>query len=343
MTRTLYWILLATVSLFVLVGFVSPTDRHSGLNDYFASEFLEMVDGTAHRPYVTRALLPAAVRVVRSAVSPDAQESLRQFVERELPLRRLFARFHWETRGTFEYLFACLLMWLCFVFFADAMAGLALDTGDLPATLRYRSLLAAGALLILPAFWWYTSFVYDPPQMLLFALALRFLWHERWIAFAVVFIISCLNKETAVLLLPIAAWDARQRGELRERLPLLLGLGAWWLLVRGGIAWGYRGNAGSAFEFSMAHNIGWLTRGWTLTALVNVAVLALLAGFRWSEKPALMRTALLWTVVPIAVSGMFLGQLDEWRIYYEAYPAFFALAVDTLFCFAFADRYRALR
>jgi hypothetical protein len=326
-----YWALLAAVSLWMLSIFLRPALHHVGINQYERSLFVDMVEGTAYQPYVHRVLLPLVVRGASALVPEDARASLASTIRRQHYLRRAFERLYWEPEQAHRYVVAALLMVLSYVGFAHFTARLAVASAGLPDTLRTRAAVGTAALLGLPPFFIYTSFPYDPPQLFLFALALFLLATRRAGAFAALFVACCLNKETAVLLIPIWALT------MRDALPRgrYVGGVAWlsicYLAIKLSLVATFRDNPGAVAELhGLDHNAHWLTRPWTLPDVVSWSTCGFFFFFRWGEKPRFLKTAFLCILPPLVVLAFFLGYIDEWRGYYEAYPVVVALAADTV-------------
>lgn len=329
--RVTYFVALTLLSGLVLVAFLRPTPRHSGINHHYRAKFLDMVEGKAHRPYVYRTLLPTTVRVVSILVPDQCQQACADAVERHGVTTRAFSAFDWESRAAFQYLLASALMLLCFMSFGHCVVRLTEHLCDIPKTGSARILLVTGALVGLPPFLRYTSYPYDPPQLFLFTLAIYFLAVQRLKPFCIAFVFCCLNKETAVLLIPIAGLTFRNRCTSdRQYWRTMLGLVVVYVSIKFALSWLFRGNPGSIVEVHPVHNVKWLTAGWTFTDLGVTLSLAALVIFRWSEKPAFLKLSFLCVLPPLVGLALFLGYVDEWRGYYEAYPITFGLLVHSI-------------
>lgn len=322
-------LLLALASGIVLIGFLSSVEgAHVGINEYPRARFVEMVEGEAHTPYVRRALLPTLVRLARAAAPAPLEAACRELAGESGPLAAAFAEFRWESDEAFAFLVGALLMWLCFAGFAPACVRLietAFDRAFAPWSRLGLTLLALAGL---PPMFRYTSYPYDPPQLFLFALALGFAAARRLRPFVAVFVLCCLNKETALLLVPVAAiaWRHQLPTPARYR-SLLFALGAIYLVITAALAWHFRGNPGGLVELHLGHTLRTLAAGYSLAALLAALALAALLSYRWREQPAFLRQAWLAVLLPLLGLGLVLGYIDEWRAYYEAYPLTFALLV----------------
>jgi hypothetical protein len=330
--RIAYLCMLAALSGLVLASFVYPSKRHAGINSGERVRWTRMVEGSASRPYVCRVLLPMTVRVVTAVVPDRFRRACADVAQRNRLAGKVFHELGWESAAAFEFLLAACLMFLCFAGFGHCAARLTLRLCDLPDTTPARAWLAAGALLGLPAFFRYTSYPYDPPQVFLFTLALLLLARHRTGSFFAVFLACCLNKETAVLLIPLYGleYSRRHEGVSWRHLTAILGLAVVYAGTQLTIGAAFRSNPGPAVEYHLGHNLRWLMAGWTFTDLLVFATLGWLVSFRWREKPAFLRRALLCVLPPLLMLALFLGYADEWRGYYEAYPILFGLIVHSL-------------
>lgn len=331
LTKLAYSLCLGLVSGFVLLRFLTPSSAHIGINQYEAALFLDLVEGTADKPYVYRLLLPLLVRVT-SGLAPDAIHLfLRERVAGSENLEFLFRVFQWETEAALEYATATLLLWASLIGFGHVAARLV----ALGCSIRIRAgvlpLLSSALLLGLLPLFKYASYAYDPPQLFLFTMALFLLASSQLRAFSVIFVLCCLNKETALLLIPIFAWFHHKNLPRNRYLSQLTQLIASFVGTKLLLTLWFYSNRGSAVELHLLdHNLRWLLEelNWT-----HVSVIGLLLGlmlYRFKEKDRFLRIALLSTLPPLLLLTLFLGYIDEWRDYYEAYAVAFALIVDSL-------------
>lgn len=323
------WLLLALASGSVLLGFLSSVEgAHVGINEYPRARFVAMVESEAHTPYVRRALLPTLVRLARAAAPASLEAACHELAGDGGPLARAFAELRWESAEAFAFLAGALLMWLCFAGFALACVRLVEAAFERALAPWSRLGLALLALAGLPPLFRYTSFLYDPPQLFLFALALGFAAARHLRRFIAVFVLCCLNKETALLLIPVAAIAWRSHLPTRAcTRALLLALGAIYIAITAALAWHFRDNPGGLVELHLGHTLRALAKGYTLADLLAALALAALLAYRWQEQPAFLRQALLAVLLPLLALGLIFGYIDEWRGYYEAYPLALALVV----------------
>ena len=326
-----YFFLLVLISAYVLAVFLRPTPDRYGINQYKRSMFLDTVNGQAYRPFAYRVLLPITVRTVASITPQNVHETFSAFVKDHRFSLQVFTTNQWETDAAYTYFIASLLMWLSFIGFGHYTAKLTMLTLKLDETPGLRALLAVSVLLALPPFFKYTSYIYDPPQLFLFTLALYFLASDRLRAFVISFIFCVINKETAILLIPIYAVMYYKQQPRRQFLGITALLVALYLLIKLSINYAYRISPGFTVETHLLEdNFRILTYGWTFTGLLTFAVYLWLLIYKWDEKPYFLKVAFLCTFPILLGMTLLFGLIDEWRDYYEAYPAAFALIVGSL-------------
>jgi hypothetical protein len=294
MRRTFIRVLLLTVTglalgRIYLQFIVWEPYPHTGLAD--------MIAGTAYRPFVTRALTPLLIHGIGAVMG--------------WPM---------ETAAT-ALVYICMIGWLA------AMAWLA--DAVLPAmAARAAPLAAAGPVCLLFITGGYT---YDLPTLALFTLALGLLARERWNQYLALFPLIVLCRETAVLLIPVYwLWARRQRRQPVSRRSLALGLGVQvlaFVVIRGGLAWLYRGNGGATFQIHWGEHLAYLINdpAANILALALYGAALILALYRWRSQPPFLQDAAI-IIPPIFFGYWLVGYPSEIRVVLEAYPPLFLLA-----------------
>jgi hypothetical protein len=291
------------------------------------ADFPELVYGQAEKPYVARAALPLAVRVL-TAATPEA---FRNFCYRQLTGRRIVESFRWHDEYLYEYALATLLMFLCLMGFAFILRGLTRHFYNFPPILNDLGPLVAMALL--PLFFRYYSYLYDPGTLLLFTLAILFMVKKPFLWFAAGLALAALNKETSVLLIALYACHEKMK---TNQIPLAraLALGFIWLAVRAVLAYAFRDNGGVYFERHFyEHNI-WLLTKFPMAMRYTLAVVLVFFLFLrhdWREKPKFLKQGMAVTLVPLVLAGMLFGFADELRGYYEVFPFLYLLMIPSVF------------
>lgn len=313
----LKWIGRVGVALWVTTIFFT----FPGVTGYYRAGFGDMIYGRAWRPFVTRALFPVAVRYISKAI-PESFDSRVQnspvgskilstwYSPRELKKQPPLPR---------ELIVAFLLSVVCVVLLSVTMEGL-WTTMYQPAMPQAYVFSIIG-LLGLPAWFKYYSYIYDFPSLLLYTACLLMMARRQWGWYFPVFALSCLSKETTVLLIVLFAiyFIRCAASERRTYWGFICIQSLIFLAIRGWIAWVFRENPGKIVEFHLLdHNLGILTRPWSVETLVAWGTLALLCFRHYVKKPWLLRAAA-EMIVPLLILCLFFGYIDELRDYYEVY------------------------
>lgn len=162
------------------------------------------------------------------------------------------------------------------------------------------------------------SFVYDIPNVAIYATSVYAILGRRHFFFYLTFFVATLNRETSIFLLIIFfLYNFRStRGELLRVGVHCLTLLVIWLAVKGFLAWLYAENspepgtlAGGMFMWQLGANLEfWFNpKYWPgLLSILGFLWIAVLAGWKYISNPDLKRT--LWVTV-FWFAGMFLVSL----------------------------------
>lgn len=319
--------LLASVYIFAM--WILDTRQYINLNGYERARFIEMVYGTAYRPYVMRALVPFAVRLLRGLVPAGLEPFLQQDICARLPLLdKLMDYLKWEKAYLMEYAIGVVLLYASLLGFMMVLRRFARRLYEMDQ--RLADLLPIGAVLVLPIFFRRgTHYLYDFPALVLFLLGLLLLLERRWIWYYVVLILGLLNKETAILLvLPFVLHLSHkmERKRLIGHIALQMTI---FLVIKLGLFLLFRDNPGTTFENNLRWNLRVSLRPYEYGALLDVLSIVLLVGYRFVQKPLFLRQSL-WLLFPFFLSYVVGGLYSEIRVFYEIYPILFLLAFQTL-------------
>lgn len=316
----LMYLLTSATVLFVFI--VRP-----GIDGHPRASFPDMVDGTAHKPFVYRALVPACVRFM-ILVTPD---SLEERINTIFETKRTVRLLGWQKNYISHYLAALTLMLLSFVGYAWTLRRLTAHFFDFP--LFVTEMVPVGGLLILQLFFRYYSYLYDPSNLFLFSAAIVMIVTGRTAWFYVLFILATINKETSFLLVGLFLLHRLRDSERLRPLVHAVVLSMIWIVLKGGLAYLYRDHPGSFVEMHLFdHNLQVpVTHTGSLVYFLAVVTLCILViGRDWRTKPAFLRGGLLMTALPLLILHLFFGYIDELRGYYEAFPFLFLLSLPTV-------------
>lgn len=313
--RLIYTIVALLFSAIVLVIFV----QSPGINGYDRAMFGDMIYGKANKPFVCRTLLPSTVRLITFAIPKDIKTFLNHSIGEKRLVEKTFKDLRWEQEYLVEYGIALILMYLSICGFLYAIRYFFRGVFHSPG--KFVDMISLVALLGLPPFFKYYSYLYDFPTLFLFTLGLGLMVRQKWLLFLSVFLIASFNKETTILLTMIFFIHfynkKRMDKQLFERLILIQLI--IFASVRVILSFVFINNAGGFFEFHLIdHNI-LLLKSYSLSTAFTWLVISLLVFYKWSDKPSFLRRGI-WILVPPLAFGLFFGFFDELRDYYEVYP-----------------------
>ena len=303
-------IFLALATLLTVIVMTWTVSIGEGIDAYYRSRLPDMVHGTAWRPYVTRALVPIVARTAETVLPSTFATPL----------------------GDADHTLVIIIMGLSLLGFAYAVENL--SGAVFTARPLAGSLAALGALAFVPMFLYpFSRQIYDFTTLWLFTLTLACMARGQWTAFAVVFALTTINKETSILLTVVFAVHHYGRLDRAAFWRLLALQVIVFVVIRGGIGYMYRGNEGGAVEMHLFdHNQHVLEYPMEMSKRLWFLVAATAAGtWGWRQKPALLKHALLVLAPILLVMGLTVGQLDEIRAYYEFYPVVVLLVADTAY------------
>lgn len=283
----LLWIMIGVISHGYLMGLAWEEPRLA---------LSTLIDGTAHRPFVYRVLVPTLIGWAQRAVPLPAP------------------------------ILAAGLIVASFYGFVLAFRSLASTRWSDPDALDVASF---GAVVCLTPFLLTSRHVYDLPALFLFTLGLRLQVARNWRWYFVIFALACLNKETAILLTVIdvvsdaANW--RRIGFWRRAGAQALIFG----LIRLCVMWRFASNPGVSVEPHLADHLLALQVAPLMVGVFALGgVLALgMAMAGWHDAPPWLRRGTL-AVVPLLLGAFFAwGYPFEIRNLLEAYPLIVLLAL----------------
>jgi hypothetical protein len=313
------WKLANAVILIVLTVLVVGSFLSVGVNRFPRAMFPDMVQGTAHKPFVYRALVPFVVRHVSASVPEGVREDIDRNVRDPLiglpPLARL--KLNLDVVDWTELLVAVLVWYFSVIGFAWAFKKLARSVYQLDE--RFLDVLALAAVAALPTLFRYYSYIYDFTHLFVFTACLVALRQGRWAIYLTLFMIATFSKETSALLIAIfaVAWARslpRRTFATLVVAQLLIFVGIKWLL-----ALHFASNPGGFVRFNLLQHNLWM-HPYRISQFVALGIIAIGIARDWASKPLFLRQCFLIIMPVLLFLGLFLGYFDEYRIYYEAYP-----------------------
>lgn len=315
------------ISLLVLALFILVTR----VNQNPGATFEEMIYQHAQKPFVMRALLPLTVRAAASLIPTPVRLEMSQALA-DLPLVKYWLdQFSAPPRLALEAALSWLLMFLSLVGFSRAFETLLNSVYQLaPGRAAFFSTLA---LLGLPLCFNF-GYIYDFPSLFLFCLQFALFASKRWTAYLLLFPLTCINKETAILL-PLAfgmyalPWSRENRiASLSKNrfTAFILVQVAIWLIVHSCLELVFANNPGSIGEIHLYTYAYFINQHPIAASLFGLflGMAIFLMFWRWQQKPVfLLRAAVI--LIPLGISYVLFGFPFELRVFYEAYAIILAL------------------
>lgn len=292
------------------------------------ANFRNEIGGQAYRPWVYRTLVPTTIRFVARVTPAAIQERIEAGISGSSRPSAYFKAVGWDLDFAYEYLLAVLIWLSCLVGFCFALRRLVRLNYQVSVFVEDFAPLFAVLALTMTFVRTYT--IYDFATLLLWTLAILFIEEQRMIGFYSVFILACINKETAFLLgviFLIRAAKSLPRPRMYRHLAVQ---GTIWIAVRYIIMSAYQANPGGPFEFQGWNNIAILFHPARLIKVLPFYLAyGLLVRHDWRQKPPFLRSAFLATFVPFVVFFFFVGVIDELRIFYEVFPLILLLSLPS--------------
>ncbi len=303
---------------------------HPGINGYSAAMFNDMIYGHAHRPFVYRTLVPSVVRLIADITPESVETAFVNHKNSSFTLTRFAELSGIDDEYVYEFYITIALLLILFYGLALVTRRLIKEHYDFP---NYVSDFAPiAALLILPLFFRYCNYIYDPATLFLASLALLFISTRNRFLFYIVFILAAINKETAILfscLFFVKEYRTLTRKTLIGHLIVQLLI---WGAIKSMINIAFQNNPGSIAEFHLVnYNLQMIFRPFGILYFAAVVFIFFrLIKYRWQEKSMFLRRGFFVVFIPMAVLALFLGYIDEFRQYYEVYPIAFLLILPSV-------------
>jgi hypothetical protein len=189
-----------------------------------------------------------------------------------------------------------------------------------------------GALLTLPLFFRYCSYIYDPATLFLFPMALILIVKKKYLLFYLVFILATCNRETSILLAGLFFLYNLKRMPKSRLVGHACGQAIIWFSIKMLLVNIFRSNPGSFLEFHLFdRNLALFRQPISLLYFTGVILLFTpLIFYKWKSKPVFLRWSFLLTMGTLFSIGFVWGVIDELRVYYEAFPFIFLLSLPTV-------------
>lgn len=291
--------------------------RMEGGSVYEGARLTWLVSGEGHLPYQYRVLVP----YVAGALQKLGLGTTLQVIFSPLGLEQVATAL--DTPPDLAAIFLLIeigALWGVLLSFR----ALAARCGSGEAASRIGAL-SLSALLLLPQLLspterlWYPS---DVPAVLVVVLGYLALFSARPRLFDAVFLVGCINRETALFLLPVLLLLPSQVSGSKRPALHATALALAWVGIKAGIFLAFRGNHGYPIHPNIFLNIEILssTRGAIVSGAVAILFGVLVAAVIRRGADVRVLAALKASVALLGAT-LFAGKLDEFRVYAELAPA----------------------
>jgi hypothetical protein len=320
----------ALAGLYVFAVWVWGADAvNTSFNGDPRSPLAGLIYGTANKPFVSRALVPAATRLVVGALPDSARTWITETLTASPKFLKEAARLGWDLRALPEYIVALSFACASLIAFPFVMRRLVRELYETDRALE--TIFPVLLLLGLPPFFRIgTHYIYDFPAMLFFSLGFLLLLQRKWALFYPVYVLGCFNKETMVLLsfaTVLLFW---------RRLPWKTPVGhaviqvAIFVLIKLILVGVFAANDGGEVEFHLWGNIHHALLPYSIGGFFTAYLLVYGIAHDFDRKPWALRRAA-WLLLPFSLLLVTFAWAEEIRDLYEIYPLYALLVAHTVF------------
>jgi hypothetical protein len=303
------------------------TERHVTLDSY--------IDGTAPRPFAYRALLPAIMRGINAVTPASAQPALDRLGERIAGLGMTRWRIQTGPQNKYprDIFWLGLLQFASIVGYGLVAASLYLELCGEAGGNRW-AVATAMLLFVAPIVFKGLGHIYDMTVLFFMACLLRAMASERFVLYLLVFAVSCVNKETTILMSIAFATVFFQRMETHRYVAMLAAQVVIFLAIYLTLRTMFIQNSGTSMEVHWHEEFGYYRshlRNIYIIGIFCVAIILFLflLTFRWSSKPPFLRRASLM-IVPEMALFFYGGGLGEVRALYDILPLLSMLMLSSV-------------
>lgn len=310
----IYLLLLALLCPPILFGYF-----HVGTDEFLFDVNYALGDG--ERPFAYRVLASVAARLVAAAVPNTLAAELTELPVLEQTLK---TNSGW-TRDNASIFIGMLVVYTggLYLYGLSMFALFRLYVGRLGSML-----LSLVSLLLLVFTFVYFTPLYDFSHAALMAFGIVLLARQKWRLFILLYLIGCFSKETIALLTVLFVVEYASRLSWRRFIALLAAQVTLFVTIRTLIITLQAHLPGVVFQDQFAFNLnrlGLLMRDADgLAASGLIALLLLLMFIHWNSKPRLLRNSIVTGIV-LLINVMFVGIINEWRVYMEFFPILLGL------------------
>ncbi|MFH2029337.1 MAG: hypothetical protein ABIJ40_01765 [Bacteroidota bacterium] len=300
------WIVLLIVSTMVLGSFIQ-----TNIDGYERAMFKEMINGTAHKPFIYRALVPIIIKSTSLLIPENVKEGINVWGKENINYLTKEGR----DIDLLDLLFAIGLWYVSIICFAFVFQKLAHHFYSQNNKILF--ILTIIAVAGLPTFFKYYSYIYDLTHLSLFTFCLYLLVKANWKLYLLLICVTTLSKETSVLLIMIYYIHYKSILSKSDFNKIFVAQMVIFIIIKMTLSIYYFNNSGTIVEFQLFHNLK--LEPYSISQFLSFIIIGVGIAFDWKNKPLFLKNAF-YIIIPLLFLTFFLGYLDEYRDYYEIYP-----------------------
>jgi len=308
--------------------------RNSYLGDaFYRTNYDAMLAGTAWKPFVYRILLPKLTVAIANITPFEWQESIammfRSFLSDNDLIRRAVPWLVGVYRdSTYPRMITTLLIYGCLWGYIAMMYLLGRHL--FPKELAIRLFAPIFGMLLVPAFSWQWSYIYDIPVLFLSSACFYAMLTRSFNLYILTFFLACLNKETALFIISFFALWFYKRMDTKQYAMLVALQCFIYLCLRLLLFYLFMHNAGFHLENNLFKVV---TRDLMAKSqyfrILSISMMFFLLTFKWREKPLFLKKAF-WVLSYMYVAYLLFGYPGEYRVFFDIMPLLSLLATHTL-------------
>jgi hypothetical protein len=303
------------------------TEEYTALDSY--------IDGEAPRPFAYRVLLPEIMRGINAVTPASAEPVLDQLGERIAG----FGMTRWKVQSGPRNRFPRDIFWLGVLQFASVV-GYGLVSASLYSaicgevdgnrwTIPIAMLLFAAPIVLRGL-----GHIYDMTLLFFMACLLRAMASERYVLYLLIFAVSCVNKETTILMSVAFAAVFFRRMETPRYAAMLVAQLVIFIAIYLTLRVIFLHNPGTGVEVhwheQFAYYKSHLRNGYVIALFfIAIALFLFLLTFRWGSKPLFLRRAAVM-ILPQMALVFCAAAPGEVRNLYEILPLISMLMLSSV-------------
>ena len=291
-----YFYLIIIVTSFIVAG---SSIVSMGFDFNHVAKYLDMIDGSAQRPFVTRALIPQTIHLISDITPETVKNEINNFPERSglASFITSEAEDHHNTyyqnakaficaNRFYDYTIGAIIVYLSIFLFIIVFRKL-LKTVYVASNLFY-DLTAIIAQLLVTTCFIEGHYIYDFPSLFFSVLFVYLMLNEKWSLLLLQFTFFAFHKETSIffIILFVLMWYYKRNIEKKKFALITIYFCSIYIFARILYNIIFHNNFGESLELHLIHNIMFFMTKLDISNAISYLVIFFLIFYKWSLKPA---------------------------------------------------------